>query len=260
MKISITVVVDPNSVLGDVERYIAEYKRLLTEHYPAHAQITVASGYPACTSWLVKGINPRSIDYWVEMLSDEAMKLVGVDSNIMSLSGIAIAIGTIVDMGIIVTENILRHVKLAPDGEELRSVVQRATSEVGGAVVTAISTTVVSFLPVFTMIGAEGKLFRPLAFTKTFALLASVIVAIVILPTVATLLLGERRWSRVGRYAGVGVAMVAGLWLWTSVGWLFGLIVIGFALYHGAADRVPSAVASGPEGGSSGVLSRESAR
>ena len=186
---------------------------------------------------LISGLLPLAV-----LMSFVAMKLAGVDSNVMSLSGIAIAIGTIVDMGIIVTENILRHAKSAPAGEDLRSIVQRATSEVGGAVITAISTTVVSFLPVFVMIGAEGKLFRPLAFTKTFALLASVVIAIVILPTLATFLLGERRWSRVERVGGAAVTLVAGLWLGVSVSWLFGLLVIGFALYHGMADRLPAVV------------------
>jgi copper/silver efflux system protein len=76
------------------------------------------------------------------------MKLFGVDSNIVSLAGIAIAIGTIVDMGIIVTENVLKHLKEAPPDDEPRiEVVYRATSEVGSAVLTAISTTVISFLP-----------------------------------------------------------------------------------------------------------------
>jgi Cu(I)/Ag(I) efflux system membrane protein CusA/SilA len=186
------------------------------------------------SSILISGLLPLAV-----LMSFMAMKWFGVDSNIMSLSGIAIAIGTIVDMGIIVTENILRHARSAPDGEDMRSIVQRATSEVGGAVLTAISTTIVSFLPVFAMIGAEGKLFRPLAFTKTFALLASVVVAIVVLPTLATFLLGERNWSRVSRIAGAGVTLVAGLWLGFSVNWLFGLLVVGFALYHGMADRLP---------------------
>jgi len=185
------------------------------------------------SSIMISGLLPLAV-----LMSFVAMKWFGVDSNIMSLSGIAIAIGTIVDMGIIVTENILRHVRSAPAGEDLRSIVQRAMNEVGGAVLTAISTTVVSFLPVFTMIGAEGKLFRPLAFTKTFALLASVIVAIVVLPTLATFLLGERRWSRTGRLAGAGVTLAAGLWLGVSVNGLFGLLVVGFALYHGMADRL----------------------
>ena len=67
-----------------------------------------------------------------------------------------------------------------------------ATSEVGGAVLTAVATTVIGFLPVFTLVAAEGKLFRPLAFTKTFALLAAVLVAVVVIPPVAHLLLKIR--------------------------------------------------------------------
>jgi Cu(I)/Ag(I) efflux system membrane protein CusA/SilA len=114
-----------------------------------------------------------------------AMKVFGVDANIVALSGIAIAIGTIVDMGVIVCENILRHLDEANPEEDRQAVVYRATTEVGSAVLTAILTTIISFLPVFTMIGAEGKLFKPLAFTKTFALFASVIVALTILPAIA---------------------------------------------------------------------------
>ncbi len=114
-----------------------------------------------------------------------AMKTFGVDANIVALSGIAIAIGTMVDMGIILCENILKHLDEADPDENRLEVVFRASSEVGGAVLTAVSTTIVSFLPVFTMIGAEGKLFKPLAFTKTFALAASVIVALTIIPPAA---------------------------------------------------------------------------
>ncbi|MFC1671909.1 efflux RND transporter permease subunit, partial [Planctomycetota bacterium] len=94
-----------------------------------------------------------------------AMKLGKVDANIVALSGIAIAIGTIVDMGVVICENILRHLGDAQPGESRLEVVHRATTEVGSAIVTAIATTIVSFLPVFTMIGAEGKLFKPLAYT-----------------------------------------------------------------------------------------------
>lgn len=121
------------------------------------------------------------------------MKLFKVDANIVALSGIAIAIGTIVDMGIVVTENILRH--LEKSKEKTKDVIIKAVSEVSGAVITAVSTTVVSFLPVFTMMGAEGKLFKPLAYTKTFALVASVIIALTILPVLANLLLGKKKKS-----------------------------------------------------------------
>ncbi|MHC5074395.1 MAG: efflux RND transporter permease subunit, partial [Planctomycetota bacterium] len=122
-----------------------------------------------------------------------AMKVFRVDANIVALSGIAIAIGTIVDMGIVICENILNHLRDAGEEESRLEVVYRASSEVGGAVLTAVATTIVGFLPVFTMTGAEGKLFRPLAFTKTFALLASIIIALTILPPAAYLIFHKRK-------------------------------------------------------------------
>jgi len=127
------------------------------------------------------------------------MKLFRVDANIVALSGIAIAIGTIVDMGIVLSENILRRLDEASENESRLEVVYRATTEVGGAVLTAVATTVVGFLPVFTMQAAEGKLFKPLAYTKTFALIASIIIALTILPAVAHALLGWR-WPRRGPF------------------------------------------------------------
>ncbi|MCB1234986.1 MAG: efflux RND transporter permease subunit, partial [Verrucomicrobiae bacterium] len=102
-----------------------------------------------------------------------------------------IAIGTIVDMGIVVCENILKHLDRADPGESRLEIVHRATVEVGGAVLTAVTTTVLSFLAVFAMEGPEGKLFRPLAFTKTFALVASIVVALALIPPLAHLLLGR---------------------------------------------------------------------
>ncbi|MHC4983037.1 MAG: efflux RND transporter permease subunit [Planctomycetota bacterium] len=121
-----------------------------------------------------------------------AMKLFGVDANIVALSGIAIAIGTIVDMGVVICENILRHLKEAPPELPPLEAVHRGASEVGSAVLTAVLTTVVGFLPVFTMSGPEGKLFKPLAFTKTFVLLASILLALMVLPTGAYLLFRRR--------------------------------------------------------------------
>jgi Cu(I)/Ag(I) efflux system membrane protein CusA/SilA len=122
-----------------------------------------------------------------------AMKVFRVDANIVALSGIAIAIGTIVDMGIILCENILNHLQEARIDENRLEVVYRASREVGGAVLTAVATTIVGFLPVFTMTGAEGKLFRPLAFTKTFALVASIIIALTIIPPAAYLIFHKRK-------------------------------------------------------------------
>jgi len=120
------------------------------------------------------------------------MKLVGVDANIVALAGIAIAIGTIVDMSVIVTENVLRHLRQAAPAEARIEVVFRATREVGSAILAAISTTIVSFLPVFTMSGAEGKMFVPLAFTKTFVLVGAILISLAVVPALAHLFIAGR--------------------------------------------------------------------
>ena len=139
------------------------------------------------------------------LLTFIAMKLGGVDANIVALSGIAIAIGTVVDMGVILTDTIIQHID-QEDNDDLQSpeylsglhflekrlqLVVSATKEVASAITTAITTTIVSFLPVFLMINAEGKLFQPLAYTKTFVLAASILVALFLLPVLAYLLFGQ---------------------------------------------------------------------
>lgn len=143
------------------------------------------------SSLLISALLPLAI-----LMSFIAMKLFNVDANIVALSGIAIAIGTMVDMGIVICENILRHLDNASPEENKLEIVYRAASEVGGAVLTAVSTTIVGFLPVFAMTGAEGKLFKPLAYTKTFALLASVIVALTIIPPAAYILFTKKHTSK----------------------------------------------------------------
>lgn len=119
-----------------------------------------------------------------------AMKGFGVDANIVALSGIAIAIGTMVDLGIILTENVLVHVNDGSNGP-LIDRISSGVSEVSTAIVTAVSTTVVSFIPVFAMENAEGKLFGPLAYTKTFALVAALLVSLFFLPMLAHLFMSK---------------------------------------------------------------------
>ena len=143
------------------------------------------------SSLLVAGSLPVAV-----LMCFIAMKHFGVDANIVALSGIAIAIGTMVDVGIVLTESMISHLKNAPPGESISETIYRATTEVASAVLTAVATTVVSFLPVFTMVAAEGKLFRPLAFTKTFALVSSIVIAITILPTLAIQILGTKIKTR----------------------------------------------------------------
>jgi Cu(I)/Ag(I) efflux system membrane protein CusA/SilA len=123
------------------------------------------------------------------------MYYLGVDSNIMSLAGIAIAIGDVADMGIIMTENIYRRVAAERD-QPLATVVYEGASEVGSAIVTAVSNTIVSFIPVFALTDQEGKMFRPLAYTKTFAISASVVLALTLVPVLCYYLLRPTQWSR----------------------------------------------------------------
>lgn len=162
------------------------------------------------------------------LMAFAAMKLFGVDANIMSLAGIAIAIGTMVDMGIIVLENIydaLAEWEQSPQRPEGRpraaarlAVIRRAAAEVVPAVMTAVTTTVVSFLPVFFLTGRDAKLFTPLAWTKTFALVASLIVAVTVVPVLARLVLRSSRPSRLGSLlaasGGAAVMAVLGGLVW----------------------------------------------
>ncbi|HOW96441.1 MAG TPA: efflux RND transporter permease subunit [Kiritimatiellia bacterium] len=165
-------------------------------------------------SLLVSAVMPLAVAF-----SFIAMRLFGVDANLVSLSGIAIAIGTIVDMGIITCQNILQHLADARRDESRLEVIYRAAGEVGGAILTAISTTVVGFLPVFAMSGPEGKLFRPLAFTKTFCLVGSVVIALTIVPAAAHLLLGRRPPSnRIQQALGAGLVL-AGVAMGVLFGW-----------------------------------------
>ncbi|MEH0153544.1 efflux RND transporter permease subunit [Limibacter armeniacum] len=120
-----------------------------------------------------------------------AMRYFGVDANIVALSGIAIAIGTMVDLGIVLSENIIKHLDEKSE-QPLLETIYNASAEVSSAILTAVSTTIISFIPVFTMQAAEGKLFGPLAFTKSFALVAALIVALLILPTLAYWFFGIR--------------------------------------------------------------------
>lgn len=138
-------------------------------------------------SVIVAGLLPLGV-----LMTFILMHFFGVDANVVALSGIAIAIGVMVDIGIVDVENILRHLEMPENkgirGKKLMNVIYLATTEVRSAVVTSIATTIVSFLPVFAMEAAEGKLFHPLAFTKTFALLSAFILGIVVLPTLVHIL------------------------------------------------------------------------
>lgn len=158
-----------------------------------------------------------------------SMKLFGVEANIVALSGIAIAIGTMVDIGVVLTENILRHLEEKAEDTGIKEAVFKATKEVSGAILTAVFTTIISFIPIFTMIGAEGKLFKPLAFTKTMALLWSVVVALFIIPPFAAYIFKKRQLKPLLKTAVNALLLLVGLYA-LIVGNNLGLLLIGFGL------------------------------
>jgi copper/silver efflux system protein len=150
------------------------------------------------------------------------MKYFNVDANIVALSGIAIAIGTIVDLGIILSENILRHNDEAPPEQSTLTTVYNASAEVSSAILTAVTTTIVSFLPVFTLQAAEGKLFGPLAYTKTFALVAALVITLFMLPAFAHWLFSLKTTRKFYRVALNFILLISGiviLWwfVWSGV-------------------------------------------
>lgn len=175
-------------------------------------------------SVLISGLLPVAV-----LMVFIAMKLFNVDANIVALSGIAIAIGTMVDVGIILTENVLRHIDEDKEDLPINTVVYNAASEVSGAILTAVMTTIISFIPVFTMIGAEGKLFRPLAFTKTAALTASLIVALFLIPPFAAFLFKKRNIRSSFSYLLNGAMIIVGV-LAVVFGYPLGLLLVAFGV------------------------------
>ena len=157
-----------------------------------------------------------------------AMRYLNITANIVALSGIAIAIGTMVDLGIVLSENFLLH--LENSSKKLLDALSKAVKEVSGAILTAVSTTIVSFIPVFALEGSEGKLFGPLAATKTIALIAALITALFFLPTISYYLfkwkIQKGRISQLLSIIGLFLSLVS-----IYQGWIvLGILGIGLSL------------------------------
>ncbi|MFW5924540.1 MAG: efflux RND transporter permease subunit [Myxococcota bacterium] len=188
------------------------------------------------SSVLISGLLPLTV-----LGSFVAMKYLSVDANIMALAGIAIAIGTMVDMGIVFVENIVEHLKRASPDADRGGVVKKAAAEVAPAVLTSVATTVVSFVPVFALTASEGKLFRPVAYTKTFAMIFALLLSMVVLPPLAHLIIRPRPgapgteqggWRRVAAsitrpaHLRDWVILAAGLLLAAWVPWLGAFVAL----------------------------------
>ena len=129
------------------------------------------------------------------LLSFSLMQVFGITSNIMSLTGIAIAIGVLVDAAIVVTENVIRHCEKAEEDKGARlnaketwDVTLAACTQVGRPIFFAMAIIILAFVPVFALSGQEGKLFHPLAFTKTFAMIGSTLLAVTLVPVLCSVL------------------------------------------------------------------------
>ncbi|ABS69812.1 heavy metal efflux pump, CzcA family [Xanthobacter versatilis] len=116
------------------------------------------------------------------LMAFAAMKAIGLGSNIMSLGGIAIAVGAMIDAAIVMIENAHKHLERAPKDRPRVEILIAAASEVGPALFFSLLVITVSFLPIFTLEAQEGRLFGPLAFTKTFAMAAAALLSVTLVP------------------------------------------------------------------------------
>ena len=162
------------------------------------------------------------------------MRYTGVAANIVALSGIAIAIGVMVDVGVVFVESIIRYREMPENrhiqgGKAFVNLIYKAVSEVSGAISTAMITTIVSFLPVFTMEAQEGKMFSPLAYTKTYALASAFVLGLILLPSLSYWLFSIKIHSRLIRKILNYLLIVAGIALLIIYGSIpaIGLTAVG---------------------------------
>lgn len=126
------------------------------------------------------------------LMAFAAMRLMGLGSNIMSLGGIAIAIGAMIDAAIVMIENAHKHLERAPKDKPRVEILIEAASEVGPALFFSLLIITVSFLPIFTLESQEGRLFGPLAFTKTFAMAAAALLSVTLVPALMVIFVRGR--------------------------------------------------------------------
>ena len=126
------------------------------------------------------------------LMAFAGMKALGLGANIMSLGGIAIAVGAMIDAAIVMIENAHKHLERAPPGKSRIEVLVEATGEVGPSLFFSLLIITVSFLPIFTLESQEGRLFGPLAFTKTFAMAAAAVLSVTLVPALMVLFVRGR--------------------------------------------------------------------
>ncbi len=222
-----------------IERAVATLKHTLTEEILVVAAVCILFLLHARSALVAAFVLPVGV-----LATLAIMHLSGINANIMSLGGIAISIGVMVDSSIIMVENahkFLEAEKLKRAPRPRLEVIAAAAQEVGPSLFFALLVIVVSFLPIFVLGEQSGRLFKPLAFTKTFAMASGAVLAITVIPVLMSLFITERTvpgsWSRrrrLGTYLSVILLPAAGillvpfvLWdpwdgwdLWLAGGWL----------------------------------------
>lgn len=212
-----------------IERAVSTLKHTLTEEILVVAAVCVLFLLHARSALVAAFVLPVGV-----LVTLTIMHLLGINANIMSLGGIAISIGVMVDSSIIMVENAHKFLEAESRREVQRprlEVIAEAAKEVGPSLFFALLIIVVSFLPIFVLGEQSGRLFKPLAFTKTFAMAAGAVLAITVIPVLMSLFITERtlpeRWSRRRRLATyLGVILLPGavLWMlagpWWGIGWL----------------------------------------
>jgi len=170
-----------------IDAAIATLKRTLTEESLVVALVCVLFLLHVRSALVAIVMLPVGI-----LMAFGAMKLLNIGSNIMSLGGIAIAIGAMIDAAIVMIENAHKHLERAKHGEPRATILIRAASEVGPALFFSLLIITVSFLPIFTLEAQEGRLFGPLAFTKTFAMASAALLSITLVPALMIIFIRGR--------------------------------------------------------------------
>ena len=220
-------------------------KKALWEEILVTIIVVIVMVNHVASSALISAVLPLAV-----LLTFISMKFAGIDANIMALSGIAIAIGVMVDMGIILCENILRHIEEGTRGRRVLDLIRESASEVGGAVMTSSLTTIISFIPVFALTGPEGKLFKPVAYTKTFAVAAALVLALALIPPMAHLVFQKKNLRIRTLLILNAIVALAGLWLGLSVSLWIGIPLVFLGVFKiamlllppGITERAPTAL------------------
>ncbi len=172
---------------GLIERAIDTLKRTLIEEGIVVAAVIIIFLMHFGSSLVPIVVLPVAVG-----LAFIPMYLLGVNSNIMSLGGIAIAIGAMVDASIVLVENAHKRLEQTPVGADRREIVIDAAKEVGPSIFYALLIITIAFLPIFALTGQAGRLFTPLAYTKTFAMFFAAVCAVTLAPALMTILIRGR--------------------------------------------------------------------